>query len=167
MNSRYLLDPTNSPPDLRNHYCGRGHYSPSPRAVGSTLRGVVPSGTESSRKPTVLGQEFLRYAPNKFTQQCIVQVRFWSETLHAAQAPALRAVARQAAQAGALRLGRTSSRSGATVSRIMRARSWSRLCLESSELLLTSNMLYGRRTLFPCSNSFSKHKLLLWKGIVS
>ena len=154
MNSRYLLDPTNSPPDLRNHYCGRGHYSPSPRAVGSTLRGVVPSGTESSRKPTVLGQEFLRYAPNKFTQQLIVQVRFGSETLHAAQAVALR-------------LGRPSSRSGATVSRIMRVRSWSCLCLESPELLLTSNMLYGRRTLFPCSNSFSKHKLLLWKGMMS
>jgi hypothetical protein len=131
MKSRYLLGPTTSPPDLQSGYCGRGYYSPSLRAVGSTLRGVVPSGTESSRKPGVLGQEFLRYAPNKFTQQGIVQVRFGSETLRlrcAWDTPIL---------------------SVWPVSRIMRARSWSCRCLESPELLLTSNVLYGRRKLFP------------------
>jgi len=141
MKSRYLLGPTTSPPDLQSGYCGRGYYSPSLRAVGST-----------SRKLGVLGQEFLRYAPNKFTQQGIVQVRFGSETLRlrcAWDTPIL---------------------SVWPVSRIMRARSWSCLCLESPELLLvfsSSACCAAEESFSPRSNSFSEHKLLLWKGIVS
>jgi len=146
MKSRYLLGPATSPPDLRNGYCGRGYYSPSLRAVvyepeANRPRAGIPS----------LGSEQIHPA-----RYCASAVRV-RDPARGASACAARGCP----------VGRPSSRSGATVSRIMRARSWSYLCLESSELLLTSNMLYGRRTLFPCSNSFSKHKLLLWKGIVS
>jgi len=128
MKSRYLLGPATSPPDLRNHYCGRGYYSPSLRAVVYEPEANRPwAGIPSLRSEQI---HPARYCAST------VQVRD-------------PAVARHAAQAVALRVGRTSSRSGPTVSRIMRVRSWSCLGLESPELLLTSNMLCGRRTLFP------------------
>ncbi|MDH3559184.1 MAG: hypothetical protein OES18_25365 [Deltaproteobacteria bacterium] len=49
-----------SPDVSRIACCDSGYDRPSLRAVGSTLRGVVPYGTESSRKPGVLGCRILR-----------------------------------------------------------------------------------------------------------
>ena len=149
MKSRYLLGPATSPPDLRNGYCGRGYYSPSLRAVvyepeANRPRAGIPS----------LGSEQIHPA-----RYCASAVRV-RDPARGASACAARGCP----------VGRPSSRSGATVSRFMRARSWSCLCLESPELLLvfsSSACCTAEELIFPRSNSFSKHKLLLWKGIVS
>ena len=55
-----LLARPYSPDVLLIACCDRPYGRPSLRAVGSTLRGVVPYGTESSRKPVVLGYRLLR-----------------------------------------------------------------------------------------------------------
>jgi len=47
-------------------YCDHGYGRPSLRVVGSTLRGVVPCGTESSRKLGV-PRVFLRQAQDKLS----------------------------------------------------------------------------------------------------
>lgn len=130
MNSRYLLGPTNSPPDLRNHYCGRGYYSPSNRPQAG-----LPSLRSEQIHPA-------RYCASTVRVRDLAVAR-WDAHLFG---PATRFHELCGLEHGP-------------------AFVWSRLsCLL---VFISSTGCTAEELIFPRSNSFSKHKLLLWKGMVS